>query len=118
MKEQYGKIEYKGKEYLLAFNINVMEEIQAEYGSTSKWSDLAYGTDEAEPDAKALKFGFREMLNEGIDINNEENGTDMPPFTLKQVGRLLTEIGFKTAAQAVMDTVTTSTEPGEAEKNA
>lgn len=102
MKDIYGVIPYNGKEYRIAFNLNAMAEIQEEYGTINAWSDL---TDREEPDAKAMIFGIRAMLNEGIDITNEENGTNDPPLTLKQVGRLITEVGYKTVAQKMSETV-------------
>lgn len=117
MKEKYGKIRYKGKEYKLAFNFNVMEEIQEEYGTIDKWGNLTDGTargkTKGEPNAKAVIFGFRAMLNEGIDIDNEENGTDFKPFTTKQVGRLITEIGLVEATKTLNETVVESTESEE-----
>lgn len=116
MKEINGKIEYKGKEYNLAFNLNVMEIIQEEYGTVEKWGELTDGTTSGEPNAKAVIFGFGAMINEAIDIENEENGTDVKPFTLKQVGRLLTDIGFENATKILNDTVVESTQS--AEKNA
>ena len=117
MKETRGKIEYKGREYGLVFNLNVMESIQDEYETVERWSELMYGNgDESEPNAKALKFGFREMLNEAIDIDNEENGTDDKFLTLKQVGRILTEVGLENVASAMLSTVKESTES--TEKNA
>ena len=69
-----------------------------------------------EPDAKAVIFGFTEMINEGIDIDNEENGTDIKPLTLKQVGRLITEIGLSKATETLNQTVVESTE-GDESKN-
>ena len=39
---------------------------------------------------------FTEMLNEGVEISNEQNGTNEPNFTRKQVGRLLTQLGLDT----------------------
>ena len=36
MKDVNGKIEYKGKEYNLAFNLNVMEKIQDEFETIDK----------------------------------------------------------------------------------
>ena len=81
-----------------------MEAIQEEYGSIDKWGSLTDGTAyaekeyirqhgsldgwddlkpkekakyEGEPDAKAVIFGFTQMLNEGIDMSNEENGTNI-----------------------------------------
>lgn len=112
MKDIYGEITYKDKNYKLAFNLNVMESIQEEYGSVHKWANL---TDRDEPDFKAIIFGFTEMLNEGIDMDNDENGTDNKPLTRKQVGRMITEIGLTEASLALKDTVINSTKD---EKNA
>lgn len=115
MKDFNGTIQYKDRTYRLAFNLNVMESIQEEYGSIDKWASMTDGTD-GEPNAKAVIFGFREMLNEGIDMDNEENGTDFKPLTLKQVGRLISEIGLVEATSALNDTVIESTKSEE--KNA
>jgi hypothetical protein len=53
------------------------------------------------------------MINEGIDIENEENGTDIKPLTLKQVGRMITEIGLMNATQTLNKTVIDSTKSNE-----
>lgn len=115
MKDFNGEIQYKGKTYKLVFNLNVMENVQEKYGSINKWAELTDGAN-GEPNAKAVIFGFTEMLNEGIDIENEENGTDIKPLTLKQVGRMITEIGLAEATSALNDTVINSTKSDE--KNA
>ena len=90
-----------------------MEEIQNEYKTFDNWTDLVGGLDKKgnprETDIKALIFGFQAMLNEGIDIQNEDEGTDIKFFTPKQVGRLITEIGLQEANQKLMDTVVEST---------
>jgi len=116
MKDINGKIQYKDKEYRLVFNLNVMESIQDEYGSLDAWGKLTDGTVNGEPNAKAVIYGFREMLNEGIDIDNDENGTDIQPLSLKQVGRIITEVGLKEATNVLNKTVIESTQS--AEKNA
>ena len=113
MKDVNGEIQYGGKTYKLVFNINVMEAIQAEYGTLDKWGELTDGTVSGEVDAKALKFGIREMLNEGIEIENEENGTDFKPLTLKQVGRMLTSVGLEHATTVMNETFIKSTESNE-----
>ena len=137
MKDANGKIQYKDKEYRIVFNLNVMEKIQEEYGTLEAWGDLTDGSAYAkkeyekkngsldgwddlepkekaeysgEPDAKAVIFGFTEMINEGIDIDNEENGTDIKPLTLKQVGRIITEIGIANATATMNETVIESTQ--------
>jgi hypothetical protein len=107
MKDFNGKIQYKDREYKLVFNLNVMERIQEEYGSIEKWGDMTGAN--GEPNAKAVIFGFTEMLNEGIDIDNEENGSDIKPLTLKQVGRMITEIGLQNATLTLNETVIEST---------
>lgn len=112
MKEMKNEIEYKGQKYSLVFNLNVMEAIQEEYGTIGKWGSLTDGTD-GEVSAKAVKFGLTEMLNEGIDIDNETNGTNIEPLTLKQVGRILTEIGLQEATKKLNDTVIESTKSDE-----
>ena len=136
MKDFNGQIQYKDKTYKIVFNLNVMEAVQAEYGTLDDWGSLTDGTEYAkreyeklkkktpwddlsdaekakfsgEPDAKAVIFGFTQMLNEGIDIENEENGTDIKPFTLKQVGRIISEIGLANATNTLNETVIASTQ--------
>ena len=109
-----GNINYKGKDYAIVFNLNVMEAIQEEYGSLDEWGALTDGTNKnGEPDAKAVIFGFREMINEGIDIANDENGTDDKPLTLKQVGRIISEVGLEQATATMNETVIESTKGDE-----
>ena len=110
-KETKSTITYKGEEYALIFNLNVMEIIQEEYGSVEKWGELVEASEE--PKAKDIKFGFTAMLNEGIDIYNEENGADRPFFTEKQVGRIISEIGLQQAAKTLNNTVVESTKSDE-----
>lgn len=117
MKEISKTLEYKGKEYKLVFNLNVMEVIQDKYGTLENWGKLTDGTgNDGEPNAKAVIFGITAMLNEGIDIDNEENGTEEKMLTNKQVGRMITEIGLKSSAQLMNGVVIDSTQS--AEKNA
>lgn len=116
MKDIEGKIQYRDREYRVVFNLNVMEQIQEEYGSLNKWGSLTDGSGgSGEPSAKAVIYGFWAMLNEGLDITNEENGTNEKPLTLKQVGRIITEVGLANATNMLNETVLKSTES--AEKN-
>lgn len=116
MRDFSKTLEYKDKTFKLVFNLNVMEAIQNEYGTLEHWGELTDGSEKGEPDAKAVIFGFREMINEGIDIENEENGTDNPSLTLKQVGRIITEVGLANATKVLNETVVESTKSDE--KNA
>lgn len=108
-------ISYKGHDYTLVFNLNVMEAIQDEYGTLTKWGELTDGS-KGEVNAKAVIFGIAQMINEGIDIDNEEKGENVKPLTLKQVGRLLTDVGMKEATAKLNTAVVDSTKSDE--KNA
>ena len=117
MKERSETLEYEGKEHKLVFNLNVMEVIQDKYGTLENWGKLTDGAEnDGEPNAKAVIFGITAMLNEGIDIENEENGTEEKMLTNKQVGGVITEIGLKSSAQLMNGVVIDSTQS--AEKNA
>lgn len=108
MKEVSKTINYKGKEYKLVFNLNVMEAIQGAYGTLDKWGDLTDGS-KSEVNIKALVFGITEMINEAIDIENDENGTNEPFVSHKKVGRILTEVGIEKVAQNMNNLVVEST---------
>lgn len=110
MKNAFQTIEYRGKTYKLAFDLNVMEAIQDEYGSIEAWGKLTEPDDGGEPNVKALVFGVTEMINEGIDIDNDENGTDEKPLTHKKVARILTEVGLESVADKMQKSVIDSTE--------
>ena len=106
--EKKRTFNYKGKEITLVFNLNVMQAIQEEYGTVEKWGNLTDG-ESGEVDVKALKFGVTQMINEGIDIANEENGTDEPFMTEKKVGRMITEVGLDIMTKAMNETVIDAT---------
>lgn len=112
MKENVGKVTYKEKEYTLVFNLNVMESIQDEYGTLDKWTELTSGINQ-EVNIKALKFGYTEMLNEGLAIESEKSGEEYKPVTPAFVGRMLTEIGLDNMAKVLQDTVIESTKTDE-----
>ena len=104
-------------EYPLAFTMNVIEKIQDKYGSYEKWGDMTDGKGQ-EPNIGALKFGITEMINEGIDIENENLEEKRNFLTAKQVGRIITELGMKRLTDKVQETIIESTKNDEEEKNA
>ncbi len=120
MKDIVKTLKINGVDYPLVFNLNVMQAIQEHYGSLDAWGDLTEAKTETsddgetkltkEPDAKAVIFGFTEMMNEGIDIENEQKGTTRPFVTNRQVGRLLTEYGLAKAGSLLNETVIESTQ--------
>ena len=115
MKDNASVLEYKNREYKLVFNLNSMEVIQEEYGSIDKWAELTDGSEQndGEPNIKAMIFGLAAMVNEGIEIDNEEKGENIKPITLKQAGRMLSEIGLVEAQKVMNETVIESTKSDE-----
>ena len=117
MDKNTNALKVEGKEYPMAFNLNVMEVIQEEYDTVDKWGDLVEGKGKnKEPNIKALVFGLTAMINEGLDIEADEKGKDFKPLTHKQVARLLTKIGLAEATEQLTEVVTESTKSDE--KNA
>ena len=108
MREVSKKISYKGKDYKLVFNLNVMEIIQDEYKSLDEWGALTDGKS-GEVNVKALIFGLTAMLNEGIEISNEDNNTKEPLLTHRQVGRMLSEVGVENITDDMNNLVVDST---------
>lgn len=97
-----------GKQYSMIFNLNIMKDIQKKYGSLQAWSDLIDRKGE-EPDFDAIIYGLGAMINEGIDINNEENNLSDPLLSEKQIGRLITKMGYGKATSVLKNTIIEST---------
>ena len=96
----------------------MLQAIQTEYGTFTNWIDLVSGKDtDGEPNAKAVVFVYTEMINEGIDIDNEENDTDIKPLSARAVGRMVTEMGLDAATEKMNEVVGASTQGGENSKN-
>ena len=57
------------------------------------------------------------MLNEAIEIDNEDNGTNDPLLTRKQVGRMLTDIGVGKLTEDMNKLVVDSTKNDNEPKN-
>lgn len=111
MKEKIIYLETENEKYPLAFNVNVMEEIQNEYGSISRWGSIVENKDsaESEPKIKDLKVGMLFMVNEGIEIENEKSETKRELLNSKQLGRLLSKIGLKDVIEKIKEVSINST---------
>ncbi len=122
MSDKINHIKVNEIEYPLVFNLNVMEKIQDKYESIEMWGDLTDGKEKEdgtkqEIDVKALKYGITEMINEGIDIENETAETKREFLTEKQVGRIITDFGIEKMTQNVQNTVIESTKNDNEPKN-
>lgn len=103
---------------LLAFNLNVVKEIQEVWGSLDKWTKLLQPP-KGEPDLDAFIRGFAFMLNEGIDIENEDRKPEEQkrPLTDKQVGRLISKWGKDEVSTAMRSAIVGSVDTGKDSKN-
>ena len=115
MKNTVVFIEHKDKKIPMVFNLNVMEEIQEAYGSISKWGSIVENTEGGEPKIKDLKVGLMYMINEAIDIENESTGENRPLLSLKQVGRLISDVGFEEITKKIITLSVASTNTGDNE---
>ena len=107
-----SKIKYKEQEYELVFNLNVMQAIQKRYGTFDTWLELV-APEEKEADIEAFIFGMCQMINEGIDIQNEDEGSQIPFVSEKQTGRIITDYGLKEATALLQNTVVEATKDDE-----
>lgn len=114
MKEKETVINVNDIKYKFIFNLNVMQEIQVEYQTLKNWGELTSDTtaegEKKEPDLKALIYGIKAMINEGIDIENENLEVKRNFLTDKQVGRIISEIGIENITNKVQTTIINSTE--------
>lgn len=125
MQEKLFKIGEGDKQATIAFNLNVMAQLQKEYGSVSAWVELLEDDDEnptrgGEPDMQAFIKGFTFMLNEGVEIENDDLPADKKkaPFTERQVGRLITTWGKGEVQKAMQGAIASATDTGDdASKN-
>jgi hypothetical protein len=108
MKDYKFELEVEDKKYQLVFNLNVMQEIQEEYKTLDKWGELTDGKN-GEVNVKALIFGLTCMMNEAIEIRNDEEGTNDPLLTKKQVGRIITKAGVNKSAEKLNEAIVEST---------
>ena len=117
MKEKIVYFETDNKKYPICFNFNVIEELQDEYGSISKWGDIVEGKESGEPNIKDLKKGLLLMINEAIDIQNEKTDEKQEFLTSKQVGRIISAVGIQKAIMQIKELAINSTKTDDDGKN-
>lgn len=88
-------LEVNGKEYPMMFTLNVIEDIQDEFGSLDEWEEQISPKEKEEPNIKVFKKTVALMINEGIDFMNDENGTNNKFINEKTAGRIISACGFK-----------------------
>lgn len=123
MKDISDTLEYKGKQYKIVFDFNVMQDLQEEYGTFTNWVEQAYGKKTGEPSMKALSFAIMSMVNNGIDEENEDKKPEEQKayITARTANRMLTEFakgnGLNNVINQIDDLMTQSLQGGENSKN-
>ena len=102
-------IELKNEKFPMVFSLNVIEAIQIEFGSLNDWKELIEPKDGGETNLKALLFAFKEAINEGIDIENENLHGNKSFISERKAGRIITELGLPEAGNQLKQIVVDST---------
>lgn len=108
-------------EYPMAFTLNVMEDIQEKYGTMEDWSNALAPLETVvengeevikvgEVKIKDLKWSVEQLINEGIDIENENKNEKRQFVNSKQVGRLISSLGIKEMTALIGKATTESTQ--------
>lgn len=108
MLNKIAYLDYGEKKYPMMFTLNVIENIQDEFGSLEKWEKEVMPED-GEPNIKSFKKTIAFMINEGIDYENDEFGKNEPFVSLKKVGRIITSLGFGKTSEVFIGLVKDST---------
>jgi len=103
-----------GVRYPQAFTLNVIESIQEKYGKLDNFFK-AMQPDDGEPMIKDVVWILQQIINEGIDIENELKGETRALLTHKQVARLITDQGE--AKNMIKNIISESTKTGEEDPN-
>jgi len=98
-------IELKNEKFPMVFSLNVIEAIQTEFGSLNDWKELIEPKDGGETNLKALLFAFKEAINEGIDIENENLHGNKSFISERKAGRIITELGLSEAGNQLKQIV-------------
>ena len=119
MKDIIDYIETKNRKYPICFNLNVIEEIQDKYGSITNWGDVVEDKEKDSMNIKDLKIGLTIMINEAIDAcNDSKEEKDKEPFVNeKQVGRIISEVGWEKITKIIMNLSINSTNTEDESKN-
>lgn len=102
-------IELKNEKFPMVFSLNVIEAIQTEFGSLNDWKELIEPKDGGETNLKALLFAFKEAINEGIDVENENLHGNKSFISERKAGRIITELGLSEACNQLKQIVVDST---------
>ena len=100
--------------YPQAFTLNVIEAIQEKYEKLDNFFD-ALQPEGSEPLIKDVVWVLKEIINEGIEIENDIKGANRKLLNHKQVARLITDSA--SAKKMISGIISDSTKTGEENPN-
>ncbi len=119
MKDAKINLETSAATYPLVFNLNVIDLIQEKYHDLDKWMDVMQGTvrdkngniikEKTVPSLKDIKWFLKEVINEGIDIENEQKNEKRSFINERQAGRIITEISIEEVLKKTQELTVKST---------
>lgn len=105
MIDKVEHIEVDGKKYPYFFDLNMLEQIQDEYGSIAEWDKKLTGKEgedgNKEWSCKHVKKSFASMINEGYAKEGSSETIDE-----KQVGAIFAKAGLREIGSIVQRQVT------------
>lgn len=108
--------------YPLAYNLNVQARLQKEYGSLRKWLEKIAPQkkdkedEEQEVDIEAVIITARELINEGINIENDNLIEKRPYISKEEAGRIVSRVGIAVLRDKLFEMSASGKEENE-EKN-
>ena len=108
--------------YPLAYNLNVQARLQKEYGSLKKWLEKIAPQkkdkedEEQEVDIEAVIITARELINEGINIENDNLIEKRPYVSKEEAGRIVSRVGIAVLRDKLFEMSASGNEENE-EKN-
>ena len=119
MKDKVGYIKTAKRTYPICYNLNVLEEIQDTYGSLTAWGEIVESKEKDSINIKDLKKGLMIMINEAIDMENDNLPVEERKELVneKQVGRIISEVGFEETTKIIMGLTKESTDTEDSSKN-
>lgn len=100
--------------YPQAFTLNVIELIQEKYNTLDNFFKVMQPKN-GEPKIKDIIWILQEVINEGIDIENENKNENRAFLNHKQVARLITNTDQ--AKMMITNIISDSTKTGEEDPN-
>ena len=103
MKEKETVFTVNGKEYKAVFNLNVMQSIQIEYGTFTKWGELADGYAYDENGERILKLDDKGNPVTQIVKNENNEDIEVEVFETKEVDIKALIFGIKEMLNEAID---------------